>query len=334
MSTVTLGLDEARRLAEGALLKSGVAPAAALATASALVAAEVDGQAGHGLSRVPSYALHARVGKVDGKAVPQAATAGEAGVRIDAGHGFAYPAVDLAIERLVPLAGKTGVAAAAIHRSHHFGQAGRHVERLADRGLVALAFANTPGAMALPGGRRSLMGTNPIAFAAPLPGRSPLVIDMALSVAARGKIMAASKAGKPIPDGWALDTDGNPTTDAKAALSGSLLPIGGAKGAALALMVEVICAALVGGNFAWNASGFFDGDGGPPDLGQLLIVLDPARFGGGGYVEHMAHLLLTVAGEAPARLPGDRRLALREKAATEGLTIPAALHAEIAGLAA
>lgn len=333
MSTVTLSLDEAQGLAEAALVKAGVSPANARATAAALVAAEVDGQAGHGMSRVPSYALHARVGKVDGQAVPTASMAGLAGLRIDAGHGFAYPAVDLAIERLGPLAATTGIAAAAIHRSHHFGQAGRHVERLAEQGLVALAFANTPSAMALPGGRRSLMGTNPIAFAAPLSGRAPLVIDMALSVAARGKIMAASKAGKPIPEGWALDADGNPTTDAKAALGGSLLPIGGAKGAALALMVEVICAALVGGNFGWNASGFFDGDGGPPDLGQLLIVLDPARFGGDGYADHMAHLLLTVAGDAPARLPGDRRLALRDKASTAGVTIPQALHAEIAGLA-
>lgn len=332
MITVTLSLDEAQGLAAAALVKAGVSSVNAQATATALVAAEVDGQAGHGLSRVPSYALHARVGKVDGQVVPTASTAGLAGLRIDAGHGFAYPAVDLAIERLGPLAATTGIAAASILRSHHFGQAGRHVERLAAQGLVALAFANTPAAMALPGGRRSLMGTNPIAFAAPLSGRAPLVIDMALSVAARGKIMAASKAGKPIPEGWALDADGNPTSDAKAALGGSLLPIGGAKGAALALMVEVICAALVGGNFGWNASGFFDGDGGPPDLGQLLIVLDPAQFGGDGYADHMAHLLLTVAGEAPARLPGDRRLALREKAAADGVTIPQALHAEILDL--
>ncbi len=332
MSTVTLSLKEAYDLAMAALVKAGVTPASAAATADALVAAEVDGQVGHGLSRVPSYTLHARVGKVDGHAVPVAVAAGEAAVRIDAGQGFAYPAIDLAIEKLLPLVAKTGVAAAAIHRSHHFGQAGRHVERLAARGLVAFAFANTPAAMALPGGRRSLMGTNPIAFAAPMPGRAPLVIDMALSVAARGKIMAASKAGKPIPEGWALDADGNPTTDAGAALAGSLLPIGGAKGAALALMIEVICAALVGGNFGWNASGFFDGDGGPPDLGQLLIVLDPSRFGGDGYAAQMAHLLLAAAGEAPARLPGDRRLALRQKAAAEGVTIPAALHAEILGL--
>ncbi|MFV3075906.1 Ldh family oxidoreductase [Niveispirillum fermenti] len=332
MSMVAITLAEAVALAEGALIASGVSPANAAATAAALVAAEVDGQAGHGLSRVPSYALHARVGKVAGHAVPAAAPAGDAGLRIDAANGFAYPAIDLAIERLVPLAARTGVAAAAIHRSHHFGQAGRHVERLADAGLVALAFANTPAAMALPGGRRSLMGTNPVAFAAPLPGRAPLVIDMALSVAARGKIMAASKAGKPIPEGWALDAQGDPTTDAKAALGGSLLPIGGAKGAALALMVEVICAALVGGNFGWNASGFFDGEGGPPDLGQLLVVLDPGRFGGGDYAGRMAHMLAVVDGEAPARLPGDRRLALRRKAAAEGLNIPEALHAEILGL--
>lgn len=332
MNIVTLSLEEAHHLALTALVNAGVEPINATATAAALVAAEIDGQVGHGLSRVPSYALHARVGKVDGRAVPMVVPAGEAAVRVDAGHGFAYPAVDLAIERLLPLVARTGIAAAAIYRSHHFGQAGRHVERLADHGLVALAFANTPAAMALPGGRRSLMGTNPIAFAAPAPGRAPLVIDMALSMAARGKIMAASKVGQPIPEGWALDADGNPTTDAKAAMGGSLLPIGGAKGAALALMIEILCAALAGGSFGWNASGLFDGAGGPPDLGQLLIVLDPARFGGAGYADHMAQLLLAVAGDAPARLPGDRRLALRQQAASDGLTIPAALHREILDL--
>ncbi|OYQ34555.1 sulfolactate dehydrogenase [Niveispirillum lacus] len=332
MDTVTLGLETARHLAVTALNRAGVTLANANPTADALLAAEMDGQAGHGLSRVPSYCLHARVGKVDGAAMPTASPAGKAGIHIDAGHGFAYPAIDLAINHLLPLAAEMGVAAAAIRRSHHFGQAGRHVERLADQGLVALAFANTPAALPLPGGRRSLMGTNPIAFAAPLSGRPPLVVDMALSVAARGKIMAASKAGRPIPEGWAVDAAGHPTTDADAALGGSLLPMGGAKGAALALMVEVICAALAGGSFGWHASGLFDGQGGPPDLGQLLIVLNPACFGGDHFADRMAALLLAVAQDAPARLPGDRRLAMRQTAAREGVTIPMALHREILDL--
>ncbi|MGA0600170.1 Ldh family oxidoreductase [Caulobacter sp. KR2-114] len=331
--TVRLSLDDAERLAARALQASGSSPDNARSTARALVAAEADGQGGHGLTRVPSYAAQARVGKVDGRAVPRLIGDAPAARRIDAGAGFAYPAIDLAIDTLAELAPKAGTAAIAVFASHHFGQAGRHVERLAELGLVAFAFSNTPRAMAFHGAARARMGTNPLAFAAPIPGRAPLVIDMALSVVARGRIVSAKARGEPIEPGWAVDADGEPTTDAAAALAGTLLPIGGAKGSALALMVEVLCAALAGANYGWEASAFLDAEGGPPRMGQLLIALDPGHFAGDGFAPRMATLAAAVA-EDGARLPGDRRLALRAKAGAEGLSIPAALHDQIAGLAA
>ncbi len=188
---------------------------------------------------------------------------------MDGGFGFAYPAIDLAIGALAPLARAHGVAVAALHRSHHFGQAGAHAERLAERGLVAIVLGNSPKAMAFWGGRRPTLGTNPLAFAAPLPGGAdPLVIDLAMSVAARGKIVAAEKAGRPIPGDWAVDAEGRPTTDPKAAFGGTLLPIGGAKGGALALMIEILAAAVTGSAFGWEASSFFDDQGGPPNMGH------------------------------------------------------------------
>ena len=321
-----------RKLVIRALERSGASPQQSQPTAKALVAAEADGQGGHGLSRVPSYAAQLRSGKVVGRAAPALERITPAAVRVDAGHGFAYPALDLAIEALAASAKRQAVAVAAVRRSHHFGQAGAHVERLAERGFVALLFGNSPHAMAFHGGARPRMGTNPIAFAAPLPGRAPLVVDLALATAARGRIVAAQKAGRAIPEGWAVDAQGAPTTDPAAALDGALLPLGGAKGSALALMVEVLGAALTGSAFGWEASSLFEGAGPAPDLGQTLLALDPGALGGDGFGARMAALAQAVA-EDGARLPGDRRLEARALAASKGLAAPEALWAEISALA-
>ena len=328
---VTLSLAEAEALVTRALTASRTSPGNARITARALVAAEADGQTGHGLTRVPSYAEQARAGKVDGFAVPRITGTGAAR-RVDAGTGFAYPAIETALEALVPLTREMGVASAGIFASHHCGQAGRHVERLAENGLVAFAYANTPHAMAFHGGTRSRLGTDPLAFAAPIAGRAPLVIDMALSVVARSRIVAAKAKSEPIPSGWAVDDHGQPTTDAGKALAGTLLPIGGAKGSALALIVEILCGALAGSQFGWEASGFMDAKGGPPKLGQFLIALDPAHFAGAGFASRMTELVEAIASDG-ARLPGDRRLASRERAASEGLSIAENLIAQIQALA-
>ena len=329
--SVTLSLAEAEALVTRALVASRTSEENARVTARALVGAEADGQLGHGLVRVPSYAEQARVGKIDGFAKPEISGSGAAR-RVNAGTGFAYPAIALALETLTPLARELGVASAGIYASHHCGQAGGHVERLAEAGLVAFAYANTPSAMAFHGGWRSRMGTDPLAFAAPVPGRAPLVIDMALSVVARSKIVAAKAKGEVIPTGWAVDKDGQPTTDANNALAGTLLPIGGAKGSALALMVEILCGALAGAHFGWEASGFMDAKGGPPRLGQFLIALDPDHFAGASFAARMTELVAAIA-EDGARLPGDRRLAARERAAREGLNVADELLAQIQELA-
>jgi (2R)-3-sulfolactate dehydrogenase (NADP+) len=212
--------------------------------------------------------------------------------------------------------------------------AGHHVEALADRGLAALMIANTPSAMAPWGGRKALLGTNPLAFAAPMPDAAPLVIDMALTEVARGKIVAAARDGKPIPLGWAVDRDGKPTTDAKAALAGTLLPAGGAKGAALALMVEILATGLAGATLAFEASSFLDAEGPPPATGQLLIAIDPEAMSGGGAMlaSRMTALAHAFSGDG-ARLPGSRRLEARAKVERDGLAVDARLLAEVKALA-
>jgi (2R)-3-sulfolactate dehydrogenase (NADP+) len=331
--SAALSLAEAEALATAALEASRTSRANAACTARALVAAEADGQGGHGLSRVPTYAIQSRAGKVDGYATPRLERLTAAAVRIDGGLGFAYPAIELALAALPAMAREQAIAVAAIHRSHHFGVAGAHAERLANEGLVALVLGNTPKAMPLWGGRSPMLGTNPLAFAAPLPDQPPLVVDLALAVAARGKIVAAQKSGKPIPDGWAVDAAGRPTTDPGAALSGALLPIGGAKGGALALMIEILAAAVTGSAFGWESSSMFDDKGPAPNLGQLVVAIDPQRLSGGAFDTRMRTLLEAAGAEPGVRLPGSRRLTARRQSAAAGLQIPAPLLEEIRALA-
>jgi len=333
MSTVPLSIDQAGTLAQAVLTRHETSKANAECVARALVAAEVDGQKGHGLSRLPSYAAQAASGKVDGHAVPTVEQVAAAALRIDAGSGFAFPALALAVDRLSSLAMETGIAAAGVHRSHHFGQAGYHVEQLAAKGLVGLAFGNSPKAIAPWGGSEGVFGTNPIAFAAPRRSQAPLLIDLSLSKVARGKVMVAAKQGEPIPEGWALDRDGNPTTDAEAALQGTMLPMGDAKGAALVLMVEILAAALTGARFGFEASSFFAAEGEPPGVGQFLVAIDPDVFSGNAFADRLEALTGAILEQRGTRLPGVRRLALRAQAAREGLAIPAALHDELKQLA-
>lgn len=309
-----------------AFVSANTAADTAESVARALIDAEIDGQTGHGLTRIASYTLQSRAGKVDGHAKPSAEEVRPGALMIDAAHGFAYPAIDIAVATLPDCATRSGIAAAGITRSHHCGAVGRHVERLAEAGLIAIFFANTPKAIAPAGGTRPLFGTNPIAFAAPRANGDPIIIDMALSEVARGRILKAAEAGEAIPEGWAVDADGRPTTDPKAALAGTLMPIGGAKGAALALMVEILAVAVTGSRFATEASSFFDDNGGPPGVGQFVITIDPAAFAGRDTVlERIEDLAAQFADNGEARLPGSRLRQRREDAAEHGVAVPAAI---------
>jgi len=330
MTEVTISIAEARHRVEKTLMGSGVTADNAESVARALVDAEIDGQSGHGLRRVASYSAQAAAGKVDGHAVPAIRETAPGALHIDVANGFYYPAFDRVAGRLPQMAKAQGIAMAGFYRSHHCGVAGHSVERLADDGCIALMFANTPAAMAPWGGASRLFGTNPIAFAAPLAGREPLVIDLSLSKVARGKIVAAAERGEPIPEGWAVDAEGQSTTDAARAVDGAMLPFGEAKGSALALMVEMLAAGLTGSRYAREATSFLDAEGGPPETGQLIIAIHatalsadaPARF---------AELTGWIEAEDDARLPGTRRLHRRTEAQRMGLKIDRALLESLGG---
>lgn len=321
-------LTELETLATRAFARSKTSEQNARSVARALVAAEADGLPSHGLSRLAAYCDQAIASKVDGFSVPRASRPKPSVIAVDANSGFAFPALDAGFASAIPAARETGLVAVAVGRSHHFGVAGHAVERLANAGLVGIAFGNSPSAIAPWGGAKPLFGTNPIAFAWPRAGRHPLVIDLSLSKVARGKIMVAAQKGEAIPEGWALDAAGQPTTDAKAALGGAMIPMGDAKGAALVLMVELLAVALTGSNFGYEASSFFDAKGAPPHVGQMFLAFDPSAFAPDAAAR--AEVVFQVmAAQAGVRLPGDRRFKLREKAAADGVEVPDALLAEI-----
>lgn len=324
--------------AEGAIVAALAAAGAnrgmAEATARSLVKAEAQGQGGHGLSRVAQYASLLKVGRADGQAVPQVIAERDGAVLVDAKDGLAYPAVALAVEEAARRAGLHGVACVAIGNSHHSGVAGFPVAELAVRGLVGLMVTNSPAAMPVPGGRRALLGTNPIAAAFPRAGADPLVIDLALSATARGKIMVAARDGKPIPEGWALDADGKHTTDAKAALGGVMLAMGGERGLALALVVELLAVALAPAQFGFEADSFFQVEGNRPRLGQTLIAIDPGAFAGRDHFASRIEALIEAMTADPAiRLPGARRFALEARARAEGIRVDDAVWDQIQVLA-
>jgi len=328
-------LDTLSDLAQRALSRAGANPAMAAATARALVHAEAQGLSSHGMSRVAQYATHLRNGRADGKAMPSIVAGRGGAALVDAHSGLAFVACAFAVDEAIRRAREFGVSFVGVTNSHHFGVAADHLEAVTAAGMVGLAFGNSPAAMPAAGGRHPIFGTNPIAAAFPREGHEALMIDLSLSEAARGKVMVAAKDGKPIPPGWALDAAGQPTTDAKAALAGSMLATGGTKGAMLALMVELLACALTGAAMGFEADSFFVDEGNRPRIGQAFLVIDPGALAGRAtYLERIEILIAEMQKDPDVRLPGSRRRALADKASREGVEISAPLAAQLEELAA
>lgn len=328
----TLSLDRVEALAFDALIACGATPDNAAPVARSVRRAEADDIGSVGTGYLPAYLAHLKSGKVDGRAAPVVTQPRAATVLCDAAHGFAHPAFDMALPQLAEAARACGSATLAISRSYSIGVLGHPVEDLAGQGLVAIAFTNSPPNIAPWGGLKPVFGTNPLAFAAPRPGKPPLVIDQATSTVTKVALVAAAKAGGPIPGHWAFDAQGAPTTDAQAALAGSMAPFGGAKGAGLALMVEVLAAGLTGANFSKDASPYAKTDGPPPGVGQCVVAFDPDAFAP-GFLDRIEDLATAMLAQDGVRLPGDRRLAARQRNLAEGVEIDDALLARIAELA-
>jgi (2R)-3-sulfolactate dehydrogenase (NADP+) len=314
---------------------AGASQALAASTAKALVYAESRGLPSHGLSRVAQYSTHLKNGRAVPAATPVIKQQKAAAVLVDAGESLAYLACDMAVKEAITRAKGAGSCIAAVTNSHHFGMAAFHLEAVAAAGMVGLAFSNSPAAMAAWGGKRPLFGTNPIGAAFPRKNGAPIMIDLSLSEVARGKIMVAAKKGEAIPLGWALDRDGKPTTDAKAALEGMMMPAGGVKGAMLALVVELLCVALSGAAFGFEADSFFVDAGNRPRLGQAFWVIDPAALAGSDtYFARLETLISAMTEDEAVRLPGARRVGIAANAETNGIEVADAMLADLQKLAA
>ena len=323
-----------RDLAERALRGAGASAAMAAATAQALTEADAQGLGSHGVARVPQYAAHLRNGRAVGDAVAVVIRSRGGAALVDAGGGLAFPACALAVAEGVRRAREFGISFVGVTNSHHFGVAAYHLAPVAAAAMVGLALGNSPAAMAVAGGRHPVLGTNPIAAVFPRQNGAPLTIDLSLSQVARGKVMVAAKEGRPIPEGWALDAEGRPTTDAQAALAGSMLAMGGAKGATLALVVELLACALTGAAMGFEADSFLVDEGNRPGVGQAFVVIDPAALAGTAiYLERIETLIAEMQRDPGVRLPGYRRDALAEQAARDGIEVASTLYRQLLELA-
>lgn len=320
-----LPLAEVEALVSRQLQSAGANAAMADATARALVMAESQGLGSHGLSRVAQYATHLRNGRVNGAAQPEVLRRKGGALVIDAQEGLAFGACTLAVDEAVAAAREHGIAMAGVVRSHHCGVVVDHLRAAAAAGMVGLGLANSPAAMPAAGGKHPIFGTNPVAAVFPRQGADALMIDLSLSEVARGKLMVAAKEGRAIPEGWALDAAGQPTTDPQAGMAGSMLPIGAnssPKGAMLALVVELLVTAVIGANFGFEASSFFVDEGNRPGIGQTFIVIDPGALAGRtGYLTRVEVLVAEMLTDDGVRLPGARREALRLRAQVEGIEV-------------
>ncbi len=327
MTTVTLSIDDVTELTLNALLASNTNKNNARSVAESVVASELDGIHSHGLARLPTYCEHARCGKIDGNATPFMAKDNGAALTVDAKDGFAHPAIDLGFEHLILRSKELGVVALGVINSYNCGVLGYHTEKLANSGLVALAFTNAPASIAPYGGVKAVFGTNPISCAVPGDNNEAVfVVDQSSSVVAKSEIIVHANNNEPILEGWALDKDGNPTTDPKTALGGTMVPAGGYKGAGQALIVETMAAALTGATLSINASSFADNTGGPTRTGQFFVAINPDHFGGDAYRDNMQTLIEAITSQQGARLPGQRRIQARKRIRKEGATIKQALY--------
>ena len=324
-----VSITELQRLVADQLLRAGANQAMADATARSLVLAEAQGLGSHGLSRVVQYVAHLRNGRVNGAAIPEVVSRKGGALLVDADEGLAFAACELAVREAVNAAKQFGVSFVGVVRSHHCGVVVDHLLAAAGAGMVGLGFANSPAAMPAAAGRHAIFGTNPIAAVFPRRHKSPLAIDLSLSEVARGKLMMAAKEGRPIPLGWALDAQGQPTTDPKAGLEGSMLPLGAAsspKGAMLALIVELLVTALIGGKFGFEASSFFVDEGNRPGIGQAFMLIDPSALAGNDqYLDRIEVLVSEMLIDDGVRLPGARRETLKLLAQAQGIDVPEAL---------
>ncbi|MEZ5833771.1 MAG: Ldh family oxidoreductase [Dongiaceae bacterium] len=334
LTQVRLTPKAARKLIFGALTGAGTLARNAGYFTDAILDTELSGMEGHGFYWLQYYCEHVRSGKVDGRATPHVKRLSPVAFRVDARRGFAHPAIEKGFAKLIPAARKSGIAGMAVHNSYNAATLGYHTGYLARHGLVAFGFTNSSPSIAPVGGRKPVIGTNPLSFAVPgKAGQIAFLIDQSASVVARTAVKVAADEGRSIPLGWAFDADGKPTTDPVRGLEGSMAPAGGYKGFGIGLIVEVMCAALAGAKRGPEMGSFMANDGKPIGCGQFFIALEPKAFSGGAYAKQIAALAKSITSQEGARLPNARRAANQKRLSKAGLPIDGALYEKLKSFA-
>lgn len=334
MNEIVLSLDDVHALAMRVLTHNGMSDAHARAIANVIMQGQRDECHSHGVYRLLVCVRSLRKGKVDPQATPTLRPLSSSIVAVDAHRGFSLLSFETGLPVLVEMTRQHGIAAMAINNCYHFSALWPEVEAIAAAGLAGIAMNPSHSWVAPEGGNRPVFGTNPIAFAWPRPGRTPFVFDFATSAIARGDIELHAKQGKPIPSHWAIDVDGQPTTDPKVALQGAMRTFGGHKGSALASMVELLGGALIGDMTSQESMEFDDGVGATPCHGELVIAFDPKVFLGddlGAGLARGERMLDAIVAQG-ARLPSQRRFDARARSIANGVRIPRPLYEEILAL--
>jgi len=308
MSTISISLDEIYDLAKKTLLFNGCDEENANILSDTIMRAERDGSLSHGLFRLPAYVAALKSKKVNGKSRPEVKKISPSVIKVLGNSAFAPMVLKVGLPELIKLAKETGVAVLAITNSHHMAAMWPETEAIAEAGLVGFACTSYKPMVAPAGAKKALFGTNPISFAWPRPGKTPVVYDMATAAMAMGEVMVAARDGHKVPLGTGLNKDGKETTDPKEISKGGvLLPFGGYKGSAIAMMVELLAGALVGETFSYETAAKDNNDGGPPSGGEFILAISPEKIAGPDWEKHSDEFFKKMQSMDGVRLPGERR---------------------------
>lgn len=336
MSTVVpLEIGSLSELGTDILTKHGFSKQHATSIAKIITACQIDDCHSHGLFRLLMCCETMKAGKIDGRALPVLQANTGAVTRVDAQQGMSLLAFEAGLPRLIENTRKHGIAALAINRCFHFSALWPEVEQLSSVGLAAMAMVPSHSWVAPAGGKRGTLGTNPLAFSWPRSGQDPFTFDFATSGFARGEIELYLRAGKPLPEGVAVDKDGHPTTDPRAALDGAMLTFGGYKGSALSIMIELLAGPLIDDLTSMESMSFAEGTGGAPYHGEVILAFDPDHFSGGQTARNdaRAERLFADIVDQGARLPSQRRFDARARNLARGyVEIPEALFEDLQSL--
>ena len=308
MKTLSFTLDKIFELAKKTLLANGCDDETASILSDLIMKAERDGSLSHGLFRLPAYVSGLKSGKINGKARPEVKKISPSVIKVLGNNCLAAVVLNKSIPELVKVAKENGVAVLAITNSHHMAAIWPETEMIAEQGLVAFACTSYKPAVAPAGATEPLFGTNPISFAWPRPGKTPVVYDMATASMAMGEVQVAKREGHKVPLGTGLNKDGKETTDPGEIVDGGvLLPFGGYKGSGIAMMVELLAGALVGDNFSFETAAKDNNDGGPPSGGEFILAISPEKISGSDWDKHADEFFNKMKSMEGVRLPGERR---------------------------